>query len=59
VTGYISLVDDACYSSADHYMRPHSSSSYSRRMLNCEPDSNGIAKFGVLLLSDGLCPVVH
>jgi hypothetical protein len=52
VTGHISVVDDMCHSSADHYMHPHSSSSYSRRMLTREPDSYGIANFRFLVLSE-------
>ncbi|EMS55702.1 hypothetical protein TRIUR3_13994 [Triticum urartu] len=39
-------------SDAGYNMHPHNSSSYSGRMLTNEPGSNGIAKFGVSLLSE-------
>ena len=46
------MVDDLCHSYTGYNMHPHNSSSYSGRMLTNEPVSNGIAKFGVSLLSE-------
>lgn len=44
----VSMVDDLCRPFAGHYMQRPNSSSYSRNMLAThEPDSSGIAKFGV------------
>ena len=52
MNGCISMVDDLCHSYTGYNMHPHNSSSYSGRMLTNEPGSNGIAKFGVSLLSE-------